>query len=128
MPVTATAFPLRLRLHFKAARAGGVRVAHNCVVIKKRVMAKLGSEKRPVIVRVHSDEKARYVADTCSENGWHYIIGFEPDKPEDISDLEKLLHPSQQQAKSMKIDRNSSCPCGSGKKYKKCCANVGFTA
>ena len=91
-------------------------------------MAKLGSEKRPVIVRVHSDEKARYVADTCSENGWHYIIGFEPDKPEDISDLEKLLHPSQQQAKSMKIDRNSPCPCGSGKKYKKCCANVGFTA
>jgi len=25
------------------------------------------------------------------------------------------------QAKSKKIGRNESCPCGSGKKYKKCC-------
>ncbi len=83
-------------------------------------MAKLGSEKRPIIVRVHTDEKARYVAEKCSENGWHYIIGFEPDKPEDISDLEKLLNP-QQVVKSEKIGRNDPCPCGSGKKYKKCC-------
>jgi len=83
-------------------------------------MAKLGSEKRPIVVRVHTDEKARYVAEKCSENGWHYIIGFEPDKPEDISDLEKLLNPPQV-VKSEKIGRNDPCPCGSGRKYKKCC-------
>ncbi len=83
-------------------------------------MAKLGSEKRPIVVRVHTDEKARYVAEKCSENGWRYIIGFEPDKPEDISDLEKLLNP-QQVVKSEKIGRNDPCPCGSGRKYKKCC-------
>ena len=58
-------------------------------------MAKLGSEKRPIIVRVHSDEKAKYVVEKCSEHGWHYIMGFEPDKPEDITDLEKLLNPPQ---------------------------------
>lgn len=84
------------------------------------IMAKLGSEKRPVVVKVHSDEKARYVAETCAKNGWHYIIGFEPDKPEDISDLEKLLNPPQL-VKSEKIGRNDPCPCGSGKKFKKCC-------
>ena len=28
-------------------------------------------------------------------------------------------------AKSDKIGRNSTCPCGSGKKYKKCCGNLG---
>jgi len=50
-------------------------------------MAKLGTEKRPIIVRVHSDEKAKYVAEKCSENGWHYIINVELDKPEDISVL-----------------------------------------
>ncbi|MDY0223105.1 MAG: SEC-C metal-binding domain-containing protein [Desulfobacterium sp.] len=83
-------------------------------------MAKLGSEKRPIVVRVHTDEKARYVAKKCSENGWHHIIGFEPDKPEDMSDLEKLLNPPQL-VKSVKIGRNDPCPCGSGKKYKKCC-------
>jgi len=47
--------------------------------------AKLGTEKRPIVVRVHSDEKAKYVTEKCTENGWHYIIGFEHDKPEDIS-------------------------------------------
>jgi hypothetical protein len=31
-------------------------------------MAKLGSEKRPVVVKVHTDEKARYVAETCAKN------------------------------------------------------------
>lgn len=83
-------------------------------------MAKLGSEKRPIVVRVHSDEKARYVAETCEANGWHFIIGFEPDKPEDISDLEKMLNPPKPLI-SQKVGRNEPCPCGSGKKYKKCC-------
>jgi SWIM/SEC-C metal-binding protein len=83
-------------------------------------MAKLGSKKRPIIVRVQSDERAMYVAETCAKHGWHFIIGFEFDKPEDISDLEKLLNPSQP-VKSDKIGRNDPCPCGSGKKYKKCC-------
>jgi SWIM/SEC-C metal-binding protein len=85
-------------------------------------MAKLGTEKRPVIVRVHSDEKARYVAETCFEHGWHYIIGFEPDKPEDLSDLEKLLNPKKPST-SQNIGRNEACPCGSGKKFKKCCGS-----
>jgi SWIM/SEC-C metal-binding protein len=85
-------------------------------------MAKLGTEKRPIIVRVHSDERARYVAEKCTENGWIYIIGFETDKPEDISDLEKLLNP-QKPAISKKVGRNDPCPCGSGKKYKKCCGS-----
>jgi SWIM/SEC-C metal-binding protein len=84
-------------------------------------MAKLGSTKRPIIARVHSDEAAAYVTETCSQNGWHYIIGFEPDKPEDISDLEKALNPVLPVISS-KVDRNSPCICGSGKKYKKCCA------
>ncbi len=83
-------------------------------------MAKLGTEKRPIIVRVHTDDQARYVADTCANNGWHYIIGFEPDKPEDISDLEKMLNPPQP-VMADKIGRNDPCSCGSGKKFKKCC-------
>jgi len=36
---------------------------------------------------------------------------------EDASD--KLLEPPAQE--TPKIGRNSPCPCGSGKKYKKCC-------
>ena len=87
-------------------------------------MAKLGSKKRPIIVRVHSEEKAQYVAETCDKHGWHYIIGFEMDQPEDISDLEKKLNPVKP-LKSQKIGRNDPCPCGSGKKFKKCCGAAG---
>ena len=83
-------------------------------------MAKLGTEKRPIIVRVHTEERARYVAETCAAHGLHYIIGFEMDKPEDISDLERALNP-QQPPVSQKVGRNDPCSCGSGKKFKKCC-------
>ncbi len=58
-------------------------------------MAKIVTEKRPIVVHVHSEEKGRYVAEKCAEHGWHYVIGFEPDMPEDISDLEKALNPPE---------------------------------
>jgi SWIM/SEC-C metal-binding protein len=91
-------------------------------------MAKLGSEKRPIIVRVHTEETARYVAETCAKHGWHHIIGFELDRPEDLSDLERMLNPPKS-ATSTKVGRNDPCPCGSGKKFKKCCGeNGGFLA
>ncbi|NOZ61903.1 MAG: hypothetical protein GXO74_09500 [Calditrichaeota bacterium] len=67
-----------------------------------------------------TEKTADYVVEKCEEHGWRYIIGFEPDKPEDISDLEKMLNPAQP-VKSNKIGRNPPCPCGSGKKYKNCC-------
>ena len=56
------------------------------------------------------------------ENGWYYTIELEPDKPEDISDLEILLNPPKTVIAEKKVGRNEPCPCGSGKKFKKCCA------
>jgi len=46
---------------------------------------------------------------------------LEPDKPEDITDLERLLNPPKPKTAEKKIGRNALCPCGSGNKYKKCC-------
>lgn len=31
------------------------------------------------------------------------------------------MNPTTKQLKSMKVGRNDPCPCGSGKKFKKCC-------
>ncbi len=85
-------------------------------------MARLGSEKRPVVLRVRNEERAQEVTEICYENGWHYIIGIEPYETEDIRDLEKLLGLSDGPIKaSDKPGRNDPCVCGSGKKYKKCC-------
>jgi len=41
--------------------------------------------------RVQSEEKAAYVTEVCEENNWIFILGMEPDKPEDLSDLERML-------------------------------------
>ena len=84
-------------------------------------MSKLRTEKKPLVLRVQTEDRAEYVAEKCNEHGWQFILGIEPDKSEDISDLEKMLNPTKP-AQSEKINRNAPCPCGSGKKYKKCCA------
>ena len=52
--------------------------------------------------RLH--EKSRFVRE---EGRWYYVDG----------DLDPLAAP----AVSTKVGRNEQCPCGSGKKYKKCC-------
>jgi SWIM/SEC-C metal-binding protein len=59
----------------------------------------------------------------CRENNIHFIIGLEPDKPEDITDIEHALSPPIPVTAAPKIGRNDPCPCGSGKKFKKCCGN-----
>lgn len=87
-------------------------------------MAKIGTEKNPIIVRVQTEARGRYIAEQCAPRGWQYIIGLEPDKPENISDLEKALNQSAP-AQSEKFGRNEPCPCGSEKKYKKCCGTGG---
>jgi SWIM/SEC-C metal-binding protein len=84
-------------------------------------MAKLGSDKNPLILRLVDESKASEIAAVCDENGWTYIIGIEPDKSEDLSDLERKLTPPVRHVEA-KVGRNEPCPCGSGKKYKKCCA------
>jgi len=83
--------------------------------------AKLGTEKRSAVVNVQTEERLKEVASIFEENGWKYTIGLEPDKPEDITDLEILLNPPKPKIAEKKVGRNEPCPCGSGKKYKKCC-------
>jgi len=83
--------------------------------------AKLGTEKNPAVVRVQTEKKLKEVATLFEENNWKYTIGLEPDQPEDIADLERLLNPIKPTTVEKKVGRNEPCPCGSGKKYKKCC-------
>jgi hypothetical protein len=54
-------------------------------------MAKLGSVKRPIIVRVQTEAKGREIVSVCNKHGLQVIVGIEPGEPEDIYDLEKAL-------------------------------------
>lgn len=87
-------------------------------------MAKLGSHKRPAVVRVQESDRAQEILEICNENGWQVIVGIEPDKQEDISDVEKLLNPPEPMLAHFKTGRNEPCSCGSGRKYKRCCLEI----
>jgi SWIM/SEC-C metal-binding protein len=84
-------------------------------------MASIGSRKKPAVVRVQTPERAQRVLDFCNENDVVVIVGVEPDKPEDITDLERARAAREPARSTPKVGRNEPCPCGSGKKFKKCC-------
>jgi SWIM/SEC-C metal-binding protein len=86
-------------------------------------MAKLGSAKRPAVLRVQTQERAAELAEICDAHGWIYVIGIESHKTEDITDLERLLNPPLPTRVQPQPRRNDPCPCGSGKKYKRCCGS-----
>ncbi|MCR2823519.1 hypothetical protein [Lederbergia panacisoli] len=54
-------------------------------------MSKLGSNARPAVLRVHSEEKANDFQHLCEEMDWKVIITIDPDNPEDISDYQRLM-------------------------------------
>ncbi len=83
--------------------------------------AKLGTAANPAVIKVQTAERVKELESVFEENGWRYTIGLEPDEPEDIKDLEILLNPLKTKIVDKPVGRNESCPCGSGKKYKKCC-------
>ena len=83
--------------------------------------AKLGTEKNPAVVQVRTEARLKEVSRLFNDKGWKYKIGLEPDQPEDITALERLLNPPKPKLVAKKLGRNEPCSCGSGKKYKICC-------
>lgn len=71
--------------------------------------------KMPTIVQVRSDEQAQNMMHLAAEKGEHFIMEI---KEEDFAKMGDFLLPTNQKSKS---GRNDPCPCGSGKKYKRCC-------
>ena len=90
-------------------------------VFNGKKTAKLGTEKNPAVVHVKTKKRMNEVAKIFEKNGWKYKIELQRDKPEDITDLEILLNWPKPIEAQNKVGRNAPCPCGSGKKYKKCC-------
>lgn len=88
-------------------------------------MARIGTSKHPAVARVRTEKRAHDIVDLCDEHNIKVIVGIEPDKPEDISDVELALSPPKTEVADAKIGRNDPCPCGSGRKYKKCCGAKG---
>jgi SWIM/SEC-C metal-binding protein len=83
---------------------------------------RLGSKRAPLKLLLNSEEKRAEVEALCAEHGWFCDIDISPDNEEDISQLTLLLEKAVVATTTRLAGRNEPCPCGSGKKYKQCCA------
>lgn len=83
-------------------------------------MAKLGSKENPLVLNVHDEETFEKLTKLCHDNDWYFYASMDQSRPEDLNDLRKKLIPYTIE-KEVKMGRNEPCPCGSGKKLKKCC-------
>ena len=90
-------------------------------VFDGRKIGKLGTEMKPAVVTVQTEKRLKEVTATFQKRGWKYKAELDPDKPENITDLTRLLNPPKPIVTEKKAGRNEPCPCGSGKKYKNCC-------
>ena len=82
-------------------------------------MSALGSEQRPVIVKVTSQQRMEKVTELCAKNNLHFIAGLESE--ENLTDLKLAL--KEKAAPNSVYD---PCPCGSGTKYRFCCMKKEF--
>ena len=107
---------------FNPRKAPRVSREHEGTIFDGHREAKLGTGKNPVQLSVASPEREAEIRAVCEEHGWVCTIDVDPEAAEDISELERLLNPPRPVVVDSRPGRNDACPCGSGKKYKKCCA------
>lgn len=84
-------------------------------------MATIGTRANPALARVQTEERALELVGFCQDRRIQLIVELAPDEPEDIADIERALLERQPVVTAPKVGRNEICPCGSGKKFKKCC-------
>ena len=82
---------------------------------------RLGTRKAPAQISVQTREREQELATIFAKNGWVCVIELNSDQDENIRDLETLQKKQVRAVSTKKANRNDPCPCGSGRKYKKCC-------
>lgn len=84
-------------------------------------MAKLGTPTNPLHLTVNSVERESEIKQQLNDNHLVANIVVDVDASEDIRALELLLKKATPKRLEKTPERNQLCPCGSEKKYKKCC-------
>ena len=105
--IDVDAMPHWCGLEILACDQGGEGDTQGWVEFRATALA----EGRLLVLR----ERSRFVRD---EGAWRYVDGefIEEEKP-----VAAPPSPAPDKAQSGKVGRNDPCPCGSGKKFKKCC-------
>lgn len=103
---------------------GRIHTRHNHVKtgFNTKRATKLGTEKSPLTLTVPSDERKVEVEAIVAENNLFAEISVDSAVEENITELTGILNKTTTTTFEKTPNRNDPCLCGSGKKYKKCCA------
>lgn len=94
---------------------------HNLGNYQPKPKVKSGSEENPLILQVQSAEREHEINAILTANSLFAEISIDSEMPEDITPLDVALNKPVPQIVEKAPQRNDPCPCGSTKKYKKCC-------
>jgi SWIM/SEC-C metal-binding protein len=83
---------------------------------------KAGSEESPLTLSVQSEARKAEIQLTLDEHGLFANICIDETVEENTVELDTLLNKPTPTVFEKTPNRNDPCSCGSGKKYKKCCA------
>ncbi|MDD7804487.1 MAG: SEC-C metal-binding domain-containing protein [Endozoicomonas sp. (ex Botrylloides leachii)] len=97
-------------------------INNRSVDYKTKKVLKLGTKVNPATVYVQTEESGEQQQALANEHDISIKIIVAEDKPENTRELDSLLTKAKTQIKVKVPARNEPCLCGSGKKYKKCCA------
>lgn len=108
------------KLFFKGrieTRQNHVKSGYNVKAEKKA-----GTAGAPIAVRVNSKARQIELDAILTEQGIIGNITVDAQQAENTSELDALLNKPKTTRVEKTANRNDPCVCGSGKKYKKCCA------
>ena len=97
---------------------------HNSAGFSTNSVVRLGTDKAPAKLTVQSEARKQELQAVLDESNWVGVISVDAEQAENIQDLDILQGKKATEAavSTKQASRNDPCPCGSGKKYKKCCA------
>lgn len=94
---------------------------HNLGNYQPKPKVKPGSEENPLILQVQTPERESEINAILMANELIAEITINSEVAEDITPLDMVLNKPVPQIVEKTPQRNDPCPCGSTKKYKKCC-------
>ncbi len=85
-------------------------------------VVKPGTAEAPLSLTVHTEEKKQQLLAVAQRENIVVEITVASDQEESLGQLDIYLNKPETQRLAKTPKRNDLCICGSGKKYKKCCA------
>lgn len=95
---------------------------HSSYGFNTKRTVKVGTQELPLTLTVNSEARKQEIQKVVEDHELFANIEVNENVAENLVELEGILNKPTTMTFAKKPNRNDPCSCGSGKKYKKCCA------